>query len=77
MSTDAVLCTTPERARSIALALRDFGGEVARAVVTSMETCVNCTHFDEPTEVCKLAQQRPPARVIAHGCPMYAAQPPF
>lgn len=77
MSTDASLHTTPERERAIALALRGFGSDVARAIVTSMETCLNCTHFDEPSEVCKLAQQRPPARVIAHGCPMFDPVPPF
>ena len=77
MSTDAQLHTTPERERNIAIALKTVGGDVARAVVAAMETCLNCQHFDEPSEVCALAQQRPPARVIAHGCPMYAPAVPF
>lgn len=77
MSTDAKLHSTPQRERAISLALQVFGGDVARAIVQSMETCLNCQHFDEPSELCALAGQRPPARVIAHGCPMYAPAVPF
>ena len=40
-------------------------------------SCITCSHFDEPGEVCQLAGQRPPARVIAEGCPLYSEQPPF
>lgn len=32
------------------------------------ENCLNCINFNEPTELCKLANQRPPARVIVTGC---------
>lgn len=35
-------------------------------------TCITCMHFSEKTERCaKNGQQRPPARVIAYGCPDY------
>lgn len=30
--------------------------------------CLNCQNFSEVTEVCKLANQRPPARIICYGC---------
>lgn len=40
-------------------------------------SCLTCQHFDEPTEVCSLAGARPPARVIAIGCPKYFEVPPF
>lgn len=35
------------------------------------QTCLNCTKFDEPSEVCKKFSARPPARVIAYGCDDY------
>ena len=36
-------------------------------------TCLNCVHFDEPSETCQLVKPpvRPPARVIAFGCPAF------
>jgi hypothetical protein len=40
-------------------------------------SCLTCEHFEEATEVCRLAQVRPPARVIALGCPKYFEVPPF
>lgn len=33
--------------------------------------CLVCLAFDERSEVCTLYQQRPPARVIAYGCPSF------
>lgn len=32
-------------------------------------SCLNCDSFDEQNEVCTRYRQRPPARVIAFGCP--------
>lgn len=37
----------------------------------STKSCINCSHFDEKTELCVKFQQRPPARVIALACPEY------
>lgn len=35
--------------------------------------CINCEHFNEMSEFCKLTvpASRPPARVIAFGCPAF------
>jgi hypothetical protein len=77
MSTDHKLRSTPERERNIAIALQSCASQVARGIVDALQTCVNCQHFDEGVEVCKLAGQRPPARVIAHGCPSHAPAVPF
>lgn len=33
-----------------------------------LQTCLNCTKFDEQKELCVAANARPPARVIAFGC---------
>lgn len=35
------------------------------------KTCLNCFHFEEAVETCKICNQRPPARVIVEGCPEY------
>lgn len=40
-------------------------------------SCPTCQHFEEASEVCGLASCRPPARIIAMGCPKYLEEPPF
>lgn len=35
------------------------------------QTCITCEHFNKQTEFCELANQRPPALVIADGCSSY------
>ena len=40
-------------------------------------SCLNCDHFTEREEVCRLAGQRPPAMVIAFGCSSFVPEPPF
>ena len=34
-------------------------------------SCINCFNFKETSEICILANQRPPARVIVFGCPKW------
>lgn len=34
-------------------------------------SCLTCINFDEPSEICKLYKQRPPARIIVNGCPSF------
>lgn len=38
---------------------------------SAMQTCLNCEHFSEQREICLTYNQRPPARVIAFGCPAF------
>ena len=40
-------------------------------------SCITCQRFTEATELCGLAGSRPPARIIAAGCPSYFEVPPF
>lgn len=35
------------------------------------KTCLTCSHFNQETEICDLANSRPPAKVIANACPSY------
>lgn len=34
-------------------------------------SCLNCDKFNEKQELCKLCNQRPPARIIAYACPKW------
>lgn len=36
------------------------------------KSCLSCDHFNEGLEQCTLYKARPPARVIAFGCPSYS-----
>lgn len=51
--------------------------EIDRVLRACMTTCLNCSHFDEPREICNKAHKRPPARVIACGCELHQERPPF
>jgi hypothetical protein len=35
------------------------------------KNCLNCISFEEKREICVVAKQRPPVRVIAYGCPQF------
>lgn len=37
-----------------------------------VKSCITCDFFSEQNEICKKYNQRPPARVIAFGCPQYS-----
>lgn len=54
--------------KDIASSIQAVAKAVAKAVVDGRRCCIHCVHFDEASEMCALAQQRPPARVIALGC---------
>lgn len=43
---------------------------LADDILTS--SCISCVHFKEKQgEICNLYKMRPPAKVIAFGCPSY------
>lgn len=33
--------------------------------------CLSCINFDEKTELCALANARPPAKIIVEACPQW------
>jgi len=40
-------------------------------------TCLTCVNFLKDQELCTVASIRPPAHVIAHGCPVWKEDLPF
>jgi len=36
------------------------------------QSCLNCFFFNEKEELCNKYKMRPPARIIAFGCPDYS-----
>ena len=53
--------------------------EIIAALGTERPSCVNCGYFIHSSEVCGLdpLRRRPPARVIADGCPSFDEDVPF
>lgn len=39
------------------------------------KTCLGCSNFDEPSEICKKWNARPPARTIVEGCEAFEKSP--
>lgn len=61
--------------------LKTVADYITPRIITILEeatrTCVNCSHFDETNEMCRLVRKRPPARVIAFGCEKFEDSIPF
>lgn len=54
-----------------------IGPRITSILEEVTRTCVNCCHFDETKELCRMANKRPPARVIAFGCEKYEDEIPY
>ena len=55
---------------------------VEQMLNSKTKTCVQCIHWvngpmTAPIEHCGLAEQRPPAHIIAYGCEKYEDEIPF
>lgn len=42
-----------------------------------VRNCLNCEHFSPSREICTRWDQRPPAHIIARGCPDWEQEIPF
>lgn len=64
---------------NIATAINTLAKSLSGAVQAGRRTCVHCLHFDERDEACTFYNpvMRPPARVIAFGCPAFEDDIPF
>lgn len=69
---------TNDRHAVVAVMVTDLTKAMREELDRATKTCLNCMHFDEPNEQCrKYDNQRPPARVIASGCPGHEDEIPF
>lgn len=65
---------TNNQHKELTLLLQRIVHEAMEAAnVVPQPTCITCKYFDHKDETCFLAGKRPPARVIAEGCPAYIA----
>lgn len=51
--------------------------EVALLVDRKSRNCLNCMHFDDATQMCRLANAIPPPKVAVNGCEMWDEEIPF
>lgn len=51
----------------------ELAAKITQAVKQLIPSCVTCTHFDGTNEICNAdpLKRRPPAVVIANGCPSF------
>lgn len=68
-----------DRNGAVACIVSDLTKAMRAELDRAMRTCLNCTHFFEKDELCRFngTNQRPPARVIASGCPAHEDEIPF
>lgn len=50
--------------------IRGIERKITDAKQFPFRNCLNCQHFTV-MEICKLANQRPPAKVICYGCDLH------
>lgn len=58
---------------------KDLAQRIADELYNATKSCLTCQYFNEQRELCGRYPERgrPPARVVAFGCPEYENQPPF
>jgi hypothetical protein len=61
----------------LAEGLQRHATSVTLALREARRTCITCYNFDDKTETCGVVKppMRPPAHVIAFGCPKYELLP--
>jgi hypothetical protein len=82
MSREIGTLTGEERDATINAIAEELGRVMRRHLDECTKCCPNCEHWvngplTAPIEVCGLADARPPASIIAHGCEKYQDKTPF
>ena len=67
-----------ELVKRLEVASNNLVDALTRSVQNTLTTCIVCDHWNQGQEVCmKFNNQRPPAKVIAFGCPAFENDIPF
>lgn len=63
------------------LTIREFADFIRREISLFVEArtknCLECDHFDEATQECRIARKVPPPKIAVKGCEMYEEKIPF
>jgi hypothetical protein len=51
--------------------------EISLAVYRQQKSCLNCSHFEDATQLCTLAALIPPPKIAVVGCEKYEQRIPF
>lgn len=66
-----------DRNGAVAVMVQNLTAAMREELDRATRTCLNCEHFDEPNELCRKWDARPPARIIATGCADHQDEIPF
>lgn len=61
--------------------MRLNAGQIVHAVIDRLknegafDNCTTCMYWDDKNEMCEKFKQRPPAKVIVHGCEFHDVIP--
>lgn len=77
MSSDKDIRRLPDRQQMFDAIAEHLKVAIVASLEGATKSCLTCDHFNEPGEICRLYQARPPARIIAFGCPSYVDEIPF
>jgi hypothetical protein len=57
------------RSETIKELSKELCNELIKILDTNLRSCINCTQFNHEGDVCSTFNARPPAKIIARGCP--------
>ena len=66
-----------DRNGAVACIVSDLTKAMRAELDRATRTCLNCTQFNEATELCGRCNMRPPARIIVSGCDQHEDEIPF
>jgi hypothetical protein len=68
---------TNDRVATVHSMTQGISAIIKHHLLSATRTCINCSEFDEKSEICRIHKARPPARIIALGCGDHVDMIPF